>query len=104
MFRTQHSTWIQVPIVLAAVALGFFFGITRIEWLAIVFASGILLVTEAMNTAVETVVDLVSPDYNRLAGTAKDVAAGAVLLAALTGFVVMGIVFAPYVQQMIAGL
>ncbi|NJB85533.1 diacylglycerol kinase [Lewinella marina] len=53
------------------------------KWVAVLICSGLVLAAEALNTAVEYVVDLVSPDYHVLAGKAKDVAAGAVLFTAV---------------------
>ncbi|THH41318.1 diacylglycerol kinase family protein [Neolewinella litorea] len=53
------------------------------KWVAVLMCSGMVLAAEALNTAVEYVVDLVSPDYHVLAGKAKDVAAGAVLFTAV---------------------
>ena len=53
------------------------------KWVAVLICSGMVLAAEALNTAVEYVVDLVSPDYHVLAGKAKDVAAGAVLFTAV---------------------
>ena len=53
------------------------------KWVSVLLCSGLVLAAEALNTAVEYVVDLVSPDYHILAGKAKDVAAGAVLFTAV---------------------
>ncbi|MCP9235068.1 diacylglycerol kinase family protein [Lewinella sp. JB7] len=53
------------------------------KWVAVLLCSGLVLAAEALNTAVEYVVDLVSPEYHILAGKAKDVAAGAVLFTAV---------------------
>ena len=64
-------------------------------------AMGLVLVAESLNTAIETVVDLVSPEYHPLAGRAKDIAAGGVLLAALTAVAVAGwILVIPLYQWM----
>lgn len=58
------------------------------KWVAVIICIGMVLAAEALNTAVEYVVDLVSPEYNVLAGKAKDVAAGAVLFASLASGVI----------------
>jgi diacylglycerol kinase len=97
LFRSQMNARIHGVALLFVVASGWFFGISQLEWLAIVGISAAVLAAEAMNTAIEFVVDLVSPNYHPLAGKAKDVAAAAVLLLA-TGAVVIGlIIFLPYV-------
>ncbi|WP_347879327.1 diacylglycerol kinase family protein [Hymenobacter defluvii] len=77
------------------VGLGFYFDITRTEWALVAAAVGSVWSAELVNTAVEAVVDLVSPDYHPLAGKAKDVAAAAVLLAALGALVVGLLIFVP---------
>ena len=66
-----------------------------LEWIAVILAIGLCMTAEAFNTAIESVVDLASPEQHPLAGRAKDVAAGAVLLAAMTAVVVGVIVFGP---------
>lgn len=79
-----------------AIGLGFYCGITRLEWALVALAIAGVWTAELVNTAVEALTDLVSPAYHPLAGKAKDVAAGAVLLAALGAVVVGGLVFGPY--------
>ena len=78
------------------IGLGFHFGITRVEWALVALAAAGVWTAELMNTAIEALTDLASPAYHPLAGKAKDVAAGAVLIAALGAVVVGGLVFGPY--------
>jgi diacylglycerol kinase len=61
-----------------------------------VIATAIVLITETLNTAIEKLVDLVSPGYNQLAGLVKDIAAGAVFMAAVTSLIIGLLVFIPY--------
>ena len=75
--------------------LGFYYGITRLEWALVVLAIAGVWTAELVNTAIEALTDLASPEYHPLAGKAKDVAAGAVLLAALGALVVGTLVFGP---------
>jgi len=75
----------------AAVAAGGYFGVSGAEWCAIALAITIVWVAEALNTALERLVDLASPGIHPLAGQAKDIAAGAVLLAAI-GAVSIGLI------------
>ena len=77
------------------VGLGFYYGITRLEWALVALAAASVWTAELFNTAIETLTDLASPAYHPLAGKAKDVAAGAVLLAALGAVVVGALVFGP---------
>jgi diacylglycerol kinase len=95
LFSSQPNARIHAVALAIAVSFGFYFKIDKMEWLAIALIAALVLSAEAMNTAIEFVVDLVSPDYHPLAGKAKDVAAAAVLLAAF-GAVIMGlIIFLP---------
>ncbi|ALM57185.1 diacylglycerol kinase family protein [Staphylococcus equorum] len=82
---------------LATVICGVVFGISQLEWLFIIIAIGIVLAFEAINTAVEYVVDLVTGDYHILAKKAKDIAAFSVVLASITAFAIGLVVFLPYV-------
>jgi diacylglycerol kinase (ATP) len=91
----QFHAKVHIAGAILAIAFGFFFQITRTEWCIVVLAIGLVLSSEAMNTAVEYVVDMVSPEYHELAGKAKDVAAGAVLLIAISAAVVAAIIFLP---------
>lgn len=74
-------------------AAGFFFHISRTDWMFVLTAVFMVLVTELMNTAVEAAVDLAQPDIHPLAKAAKDTAAGAVLLAAVFAVIIGCIVF-----------
>ncbi len=80
----------------AVLALGFAFGVSKTEWCLLVGSIGLVVTAEIINTAIETVVNLVSPDFNQLAGRAKDLAAGAVLVAAFTAALIGTIIFLPY--------
>ena len=96
LIASQPHARIHLMATVLVVGLGFYFEVTRMEWVSLALAMGLVWMGEAVNTAVEFVVDLVSPDHHPLAGKAKDVAAGAVLLAAIAAAVVGGLVFGPY--------
>lgn len=95
LLQTQPNARIHLVATLAAVSAGSYFSLNRYEWIAIVLAIGLVWLAEAMNTALEFLTDLVSPDYHPLAGKAKDVAAAGVLLSALAALVVGLIVLGP---------
>lgn len=94
---TQANMRIHLASVVIVNAAGWLAGLNRPEWLAIVFAQGLVISAELMNTAVEHAVDLVSPERHPLAKAAKDAAAGAVLVTALTAVVVGLLVFVPHI-------
>ncbi len=95
LFTSQPNARIHAIVLSLVVMAGFYFKVDKTEWLTIVLISALVLSAEAMNTAVEFVVDLVSPDYHPLAGKAKDVAAAAVLLAAFGAVIIGLIIFLP---------
>ena len=78
MLRTQPNAWFQIGVWITVTAVGLAFGLTAGEWCAAVLAMALVWITEALNTAIEDVVDLASPGRHPLAGRAKDVAAGSV--------------------------
>jgi diacylglycerol kinase (ATP) len=95
MLKTQRNAWIHCVAALMAVILGFFFDLSRTEWMFIIFAVGFVFAAELFNTAVEVLTDIVSPERAEKAGLVKDLAAGAVLVAAITALVTGMIIFLP---------
>lgn len=100
---SQPNAWVHLTATVVVVALGFVFSISQGEWVALILAMGLVWTAEAMNTAIEWLVDLVSPEFNPLAGKVKDVAAGAVLLASIAAALVGIIVLGPYIWQALVG-
>ncbi len=94
-FRTQVNARIHLLAVIVITGLGFWLKLSPGEWTDIFLCMGLVMVTEAINTALEYLTDLASPDYHPLAGKAKDVAAGAVLLSVMFCGVVWSIIFIP---------
>ena len=84
-----------------AVALGLYLDISPAEWLAIILVIGLVLGAEIFNSAIELLVDLVSPDHHPIAGQVKDLAAGAVLLLAITALVAGLYIFIPKIILLI---
>lgn len=76
-------------------ALGFYFSLAPLEWTAVLLCFGLVLSAEAMNSAVERLVDFISPGHHEKAGEIKDIAAGAVLLTAAAAALIGGIIFIP---------
>ncbi len=95
--KTQHNAWLHLLAATVAIGLGYYFCISAMEWLALILAIGLVLVTEAINTALEFDIDLTSPEYHPFARDTKDVAAGAVLIAAATAVIIGLIIFVPKV-------
>jgi diacylglycerol kinase (ATP) len=77
------------------VLAGFLFKITNVEWLAVVFAIGLVLAGEAINSAIERLSDVVQPERDDRIRDVKDISAGAVLICAITAAIIGFIVFLP---------
>lgn len=83
LLRNQAPSRIHLAAFLGMMGLCWFLDFPLWKWVIVFLCSALVLAAEALNTAIEYVVDLVSPDYHELAGKAKDVAAAAVLFAAV---------------------
>ncbi|WP_317191883.1 diacylglycerol kinase family protein [Hymenobacter rubidus] len=93
--RSEVHLRFHAATTVVVIGLGFYCGISRLEWALVAISVACVWAAELMNTAIEALTDLASPAYHPLAGKAKDVAAGAVLLAALGAAVVGVLVFGP---------
>lgn len=94
VLRTQRNTWIHGLATIAVVLLAWWLGVSRTEWAILLLTITVIWMAEFMNTAVEAIVDLVSPNHHPLAKVAKDVSAAAVLVGAcgavLIGLLILG--------------
>jgi len=95
-YLTEISIRIQSVLILIGSLMGYYFNLSRTEWIMFTIASSVLIITESLNTAIEKLVDLVSPNYNAQAGKVKDIAAGSVYFAAVALFIVSIIIFLPH--------
>lgn len=93
--RTQPNAWIELVALVVVVAAGWWLQIRALEWAVLGLTMAMVLALEAVNTAVESVVDLASPDLHPLAKTAKDTAAGALIFAVLGSIWVAAFIFGP---------
>lgn len=89
-FKTQRNMRIHLAVAIVALIIGFLLGLSPFAWALIIICIVIVLAAECLNTAVEEVVDMVSPEYSLPAKWAKDAAAAAVLICAF-GAVIIGI-------------
>lgn len=98
---TQPNARIHVAAIMVTTVAGIWLGCTPTEWAILALTFGIVLAAEAFNTALEFLTDLVSPDYHKLAGKTKDVAAAGVLIAALAAVLVAVFIFLPKIQLLL---
>lgn len=94
--RAERNGWIHCCAIVVVTIAGFYFNINRMEWIAVLFCFGLVLAAEAFNTAIERLVNLVSPKKNPIAGDVKDVAAGAVFICAIAAAIIGLLIFIPY--------
>lgn len=101
-FKSQLNFKIHVVALLVAVILGFVLEVSNQEWLWIALSATLVITMELLNTAIETLVDLVSPEFNVKAGLVKDLSAGAVLVCAIFSLIVASIIFLPKIIAYVA--
>jgi diacylglycerol kinase len=104
VLRTQKNAWIHALATLMVLGLGIWLGITRYEWAIILLAIALVWMAEFLNTALEAVVDLASPDDHPLAKAGKDVGAAAVLIAALGAALIGLLILGPPLWERILAL
>lgn len=92
-FRTQRNIKIHFATALLVILMGYLLKLSTLEILTVFMTITIVLVTEMINTAIETVVDMYTQEYHPLAAVAKNVAAGAVLISAINAIIVGYIIF-----------
>ncbi len=95
LFKSQHNTWIHALLTSIAILFGILYKINLTEWCLIVFSIGLVFSVEAINTAIENLIDMISPEHNKKAGIIKDIGAGAVLIAAIAAASIGFIIFIP---------
>ncbi|MDL2222348.1 diacylglycerol kinase family protein [Parabacteroides sp. OttesenSCG-928-N08] len=92
---SEHNAWIHCIAALLVVLAGWWLRISSMEWVAVTIVIGAVMAAEAINSSIEVLCDLVSPDYHPAIKRVKDLAAGAVLLMAIAAAVVGLIIFVP---------
>ena len=97
---TQPNFRRHVVVAVIALLAGWYFDLSDWEWCVILLSIGFVWTAELFNTALEHLTDVVAPDYNPLIGKVKDVAAGAVLFAAIAAGIVGLIIFIPYISKL----
>ncbi len=97
----ERNFKIELCFMTLAIVLGLVFSISFLEWLCVIICFGLVLGGEVINSAIEAVVDLASPEYHELAKKAKDCAAGGVLLFSIASFVIGCLIFIPRILSLL---
>ena len=95
LIRTEASIQIQVCITIIMTIAVFYFEISNTEWLIQFTMIGLVMSIEGVNTAIEYIADFIHPDHHPKIGLIKDVAAGAVFIAAIIAVIIAGIIYIP---------
>lgn len=98
LIKTEPSVQVQFGIAICMTFFGFYFGITPIEWMLQIFAIGLVMSMEGVNTAIEAIADFIHPDFHNKIGLIKDIAAGAVFIAAVIAVIIGAIIYVPYLK------
>ncbi|MGI6793364.1 diacylglycerol kinase family protein [Bacteroides sp. KG68] len=96
--KEQNLSFHLIAAIIVVIA-GIILSITKIEWTIVILCIGVVIAAELFNTAIERLVDLVSPQQHPIAGKVKDIAAGAVLVCAVTAAIIGLIIFVPYLTR-----
>ncbi|NEM96385.1 diacylglycerol kinase family protein [Pontibacter burrus] len=99
--RSEPHMRLHVLSAIGVIVAGFLFQVTKLEWCLLAGSIGMVITAEIFNTSIETLTNLVSPERHPLAGKTKDLAAAAVLVAAITAAIVGLIIFVPYVLALL---
>ena len=97
LITTEHSVMVQFGLGIVMTIAGFYFDISKTEWLFQTFAIGLVMSIEGLNTAVEKIADFIHPNYHERIGFIKDIAAGAVFFAAITAIIIGLIIYLPII-------
>src|SRR5258708_1386450 len=103
-FSEQRNLKFHFSAAFAVVAAGFYFEIAAEEWMVLVLIIGFVVALELLNTAMEELVNVVSPEHQSKAGKIKDIAAGAVLIAAITAVIIGFLIFHKYIFNWVHSL
>ena len=100
LITTEHSIMTQFSIGILLTAAGFYFEISKTEWLFQMMSIGLVLSIEGLNTAVEKIADFIHPDFHEKIGFIKDIGAGAVFFAAVAALAIGLIIYVPVIMAM----
>ncbi len=99
LIKSQHNAWIHLSAATIVIIAGFCFSISIQEWILLTLTIGMVFTAEAFNTTIETIMDKVSPEYDKTTGRIKDIAAGAVLIAAIAALIIGALIFVPKIFE-----
>ena len=98
LLKNEDSIKVQSICILLIVSLGYYFEITKNEWIIHIILIGFILTTEALNTVAEKICDYINPKYDDRIKLIKDISAGAVSFAVISSLIVLILIYYPYIS------
>ena len=100
LLKNEEAIKVQSFVFLLVILLGFYFEISKKEWIIHIILIGFILTTEGLNTVAEKICDLINPKYDERIKLIKDISAGAVSFAVLSSLIVLVIIYYPYIKTL----
>jgi len=101
LLKNEHNSRIHLIAAMAAIIMGIIMKLDHYEWSLLVIVIGIVFLTELLNSSLESLADLIDPEWNQLIMKAKDYGASAVLISAIVAILVGGLIFIPKLLDLI---
>ena len=95
LLKNEHNSRIHLLAAIIAIIMGIIMKIDHYEWSLLIIVIGAVFLTELLNSSIESLADLIDPEFNELIMRAKDYSAAAVLISAIVAIVVGGLIFIP---------
>jgi diacylglycerol kinase len=95
LLKNEHNSRIHILAAIIAIVMGIIMKLDHYEWSLLVIVIGAVFLTELLNSSIESLADLIDPEFNELIMRAKDYSAAAVLISAIVAIVVGGLIFIP---------
>jgi diacylglycerol kinase len=102
LLRNEPNARIHLICAILVICLSLFVGLSTIEWCLIALAIGMVFISEAFNSAIENLSDIVSPDYNEKIKVIKDLSAGGVLISAIAAVAIACLVLFPKIIELVS--
>jgi diacylglycerol kinase (ATP) len=100
LFKNEGNAQFHLIATIVVIIAGLYFKVSNSEWTILFFAIGLVITSEALNTAIEKTIDLLHPQKHEKAGLVKDLAAAGVLIASITAVIIAALVFVPRVYSL----
>lgn len=100
LFKNEGNAQFHLIATIVVIIAGLYFKVTIFEWILLCFAIGLVITSEALNTAIERTIDLLHPQKHEKAGLVKDLAAAGVLIASITAVIIAALIFVPIIYSL----